>query len=225
MRSLALADAAGAGMAEEQDAGSEGFTNRVALTIAVVATFLALSTISSGNVAQSLEQAQAERNNSWAWYQAVRVREDMGTYELAHLQRLAREAGAPATLPVAQVGGVSTATPTVAHAAPSIAEEITAQETEVAHIRARKDEVEARARAAEADVAALSRLDDQYDLSDALIAIATALLAICALAKTRWLYWFSLAPALSGMALGGAAMANVVLVDMLVAAIRSATGA
>jgi hypothetical protein len=198
-------------VAETDDgAGSanEHLNNRIALTIAILATFLAISTIKSGNVGQALEQAQAERNNSWAWYQAVRVREDMGSYELANLQRSARELPPTATLTVAPARE-SDAAPAPPDEAQALSREITEQEEEMVRIRARKDEVEARAHGAEAEVAALSRIDDQYDLSDALIAIATALLAICALAKVRWLYWFSLMPTVAGMAIGGAAMANV----------------
>ncbi len=175
-------------MADQSEAArSERLGNRVALTIAVLASFVALSAIKGGNIAQAMEQAHAERNNSWAWYQAVRVREDMSTYELAHLNRLARTTG----------GGAEAA---------RLAAEITEQEAEVAHVRARKDEVEQRARAAEAEHEALALLDDQYDLSTALISIAMAILAVCVLAKVFWLYWFSLVPGIGGMAIGIAAM-------------------
>jgi hypothetical protein len=175
---------------DEASARSERLNNRVALTIAVLASFVALSAIKGGNIAQAMEQASAERNNSWAWYQAVRVREDMSTYELAHLSRLARNAGPGAE-------------------ADRLAAEIVEQEAEVGRVRARKDEVEARARAAETEHAALSTLDDQYDLSTALISIAMAILAVCVLAKAHWLYWFSLMPGLAGMGVGAAAMARV----------------
>lgn len=178
---------------ERVSGGDDGFNNRIALTIAVLASFLALSTIKSSNLTQAMDQAQAERNNSWAWYQAVRVREDMASYELAHLQRLARTQ-APASQSLNEAG--------------LLAAEITAQEAELAHVRVRKDEVELRARGAETQHGALSVLADQYDLSDALIAIAMTLLAVCALAKARWLYWFSLVPAAAGMVFAAAAMAR-----------------
>jgi hypothetical protein len=134
-------------MSDSDDASAnERFNNRIALTIALLATFLALSAIKSGNVDQAVAQAQAERNNSWAWYQAVRVREDMATYELSHLQRLARA-------PSADVEG--------AQAAPSLADEVTEQESELTRVRARKDEVEARALGAEAEFERLSIIADQ----------------------------------------------------------------
>jgi hypothetical protein len=129
----------------------------------------------------------------------VRVREDMATYELAGLQRLAR-GQPPALAPAAPDGEAA-----------RLAGELAAQEGELGRVRARKDEVERRARAAESQVAGLAAIDDEYDLSSALIAIATSLLAVCALARVRWLYWFSLLPALSGMGFGAAAMTDLPL--------------
>ncbi|MDX2234688.1 MAG: DUF4337 domain-containing protein [Hyphomonadaceae bacterium] len=166
--------------------GSDPFANRVALTIALLASFIAFGAIKSGNVAEAMQQAQAERNNGWAWYQAVRVREDMATYELAHLQRLAR-----------------TAPP---EEAARLAPEMTAQAAEIARIRARLEETRTRAQAAEADYERLNLLGDHYDLADALMAIAITLMAVATLSAVRWLYWFGLIPAVGGIVFGAAAM-------------------
>src|SRR5262249_21986948 len=68
----------------------EGFNNLVAITIAFLASFVAVATIKADNIDQAIQQAQTRSNDSWAWYQAVRVREDMAAYEMSHLQRLAR---------------------------------------------------------------------------------------------------------------------------------------
>lgn len=171
-------------MAEE--ANSERVNNLVALTIAVLAAFVAITAIKGSNVEQQMAHAEAERNNSWAWYQAVRVREDMATYQLANLQREARYR------PDAQLQA-----------------EITAQIAEVGHVRERKDEVQARATSAEAEHARLSVFDDQYDISTALISIAMAILAVCLLTRSRWLFWFSLVPGLLGMAFGTTAMLQI----------------
>lgn len=172
-------------MADEQSR-DERTNNLVALAIAILAAFIAVSAIKASNVEQRMEQAQAERNNSWAWYQAVRVREDMATYQLANLQREAR-----------------------AHSDVALQAEITEQIAEVGRVRARKDEVEARAKGAEAEHASLSTFDDQYDISSALISIAMAILAVCLLIRAQWLFWFSLAPALLGVAFGLTAMLSI----------------
>jgi len=76
-------------MAEETESDKR-FNDLIAISIAFVATFMALSAIKSGNLDKAIAQTQAERIDNWAWYQAVRVREDMGDYELANLQRLER---------------------------------------------------------------------------------------------------------------------------------------
>ena len=57
----------------------------------------------------------------------------------------------------------------------------------------------------------MAPINDQYDLSTALLSIATALLAICALARVRWLFWFSLIPAAAGVAIGAMAMARIAM--------------
>ncbi|MGD9979360.1 MAG: DUF4337 domain-containing protein [Hyphomonadaceae bacterium] len=169
-----------------KDADSERTNNLVALTLAILAAFVAITSIMGSNVSQQMEQASAERNNSWAWYQAVRTREDMATYQLANLQRAAR-----------------------ARSDAALDAEITEQTAEVGRIRARLDEVQNRAKGAEAEHARLSTFDDQYDVSGALISIAMAILAVCLLMRARWLFWFSLAPAALGVAFGVTALLQI----------------
>ena len=106
--------------------------------------------------------------------------------------------------------------PSVAAGAPlpsteaqTLANDIKAQEGELAHIRQRKDEVQKLATDAEKKRERFKVRDDQYDLSEALISIAVTLLAVCALAKARWLYWFALLPAAGGLFWGITAMAEL----------------
>ena len=48
----------------------------------------------------------------------------------------------------------------------------------------------------------LNYRDDQFDLSDALIALAISLLAMTALTHKRWLYWVALVPTSFGVLMG-----------------------
>lgn len=178
-------------MAEESDSDKR-FNDLIAISIAFLATFMALSAIKSGNLDKAIAQTQAERIDNWAWYQAVRVREDMGDYVLADLQRLERTSHDPAERA-------------------RLATEITAQNAENTRIEQRKNEVQGLARRSESELAAMSPINDQYDLSTALLSIATALLAICALARVRWLFWFSLIPAAAGVVIGVMAMARIAM--------------
>jgi hypothetical protein len=180
-------------MADTEESDSDGrFNNLIAISIAFVATFMALSAIKSGNLDKAIAQTQAERIDNWAWYQAVRVREDMASYELANLERLQRSSR----------DGAERA---------RLAGEITTQNAEIAHVRSRKNEVQGMARRAESNLTSMQAFGDQYDLSDALLAIATALLAICALARVRWLFGFALIPAAAGIIVGVMAMARIAL--------------
>jgi tetratricopeptide (TPR) repeat protein len=115
-----------------------------------------------------------------------KAREDMATYELAHLERLSR-----------------TAAP---EEAARIAPEIVAQKAEIDRIRARLKDTRARAEGAETDYDRLNLLGDHYDFSDALMAIAITLLAVATLSGVHWLYWFAMLPAVGGFVFGLAAM-------------------
>ncbi len=48
----------------------------------------------------------------------------------------------------------------------------------------------------------LNYRDDQFDLSDALIALAISLLALTALTHKPWLYWLALLPTVGGVVMG-----------------------
>lgn len=188
-------------MADEKEdpakRATEKFNNRVALAIAIFATFTAIAAIKGSNIGQNIQQAQVSSNDNWAWYQAVRTREDVGSYELLRLQQMARNhpTGGEARL---------------------LSDELKAQQGELDHIRERKDQVQNDAKAADARVEALNVFDDQYDISTALITISMSLLAICLLAQTRWLFWFALTPGVVGLVFGGAAMAGAPIhIDML----------
>jgi hypothetical protein len=49
---------------------------------------------------------------------------------------------------------------------------------------------------------ALNYRDDQFDLSDTLIALAISLLALTALTHKPWLYWLALVPTAGGIVMG-----------------------
>ena len=55
---------------------------------------------------------------------------------------------------------------------------------------------------------ALNFRDDQFDLADALLAIAVAMLAMTALTELWWLYWVSLLPTAGGVLMGLSGLAG-----------------
>ena len=66
----------------------------------------------------------------------------------------------------------------------------------------KKDELKAQAEKEQATYDALNFRDDQFDLSDAAIAIAIALLAVASLTSLPWLYLLALVPSVFGTLMG-----------------------
>ena len=70
----------------------------------------------------------------------------------------------------------------------------------------KKDELKRQAEQDQKNYDAYNFRDDQFDLSDALLAIAIALPAVTALTKLQWLYWVSLVPTGFGVLMGMAGL-------------------
>src|SRR3982751_2524599 len=58
----------------------------VAITIALLATFTGICKVKDDNIVQAMQQAQADKIDHWAWYQAVHIREQMLADQLALLR-------------------------------------------------------------------------------------------------------------------------------------------
>ena len=59
--------------AQEPPSGEEGGSNLnslVAVSVAIVATFIALCNVKDGNIVQAMQQAQASGVDEWAYFQA-----------------------------------------------------------------------------------------------------------------------------------------------------------
>ena len=154
----------------------------VAITVALLATFIGICKVKDDNIVQAMQQAQADKIDHWGWYQSLHVREEItrDTLDAIALQKA--------------VGGAQ-------HAAEYDAA-IKATQSKLEHITAHKAEVEAQAKADQDKYDALNYRDDQFDLSDALVALAISLLAITALAQKRWLYMLALVPSSLGSFMG-----------------------
>jgi len=161
----------------------------VAITVAVLATFMGICKVKDDNIVQAMQQAQADKLDHWAYYQARNIRQDMAEATVTQLE-LAR-VGAPATA----VAGYDAA---------------------IAKYRAlaidqskKKDALKAQAEQDQKTYDALNYRDDQFDLSDALIAIAIAMLAVTALTRLWALYWASLVPTVFGILMGLAGLGGL----------------
>ncbi|WP_394778130.1 DUF4337 domain-containing protein [Undibacterium sp.] len=154
----------------------------VAITVAILATFMGICKVKDDNIVQSMQQAQANKLDHWAFYQARNIREEVAKSTLVQLRLAA--AGRPA----AEQSGYQQA--------------ISQYEKVAAEQEKKKDELKTQADQDQKDYDAANFRDDQFDLSDALIAIAISLLAVTALTHQRWLYVLALVPTGFGILMG-----------------------
>ena len=164
------------------DRKSARLNMRVAITVAILATFMGICKVKDDNIVQAMQQAQANKLDHWAFYQARNIREEVAKSTVVQLQLAA--AGRPA----GEQGEYQAA--------------ILKYEKFAAEQKAKKEELMKQAEQDQKDYDAANFIDDQFDLSDALLAIAISLLALTALTHQRWLYAVALVPTGFGILLG-----------------------
>src|SRR6184192_1527066 len=60
----------------------------VAITVALLATFMAICNVKDNNIGQAMQQAQADKIDNYSWYQARNIREEVAKSTLAQLKVL-----------------------------------------------------------------------------------------------------------------------------------------
>src|SRR5437899_11124110 len=81
-------DAAG-----ESHAETHAFLSaRVAITVALLATFLGVCKVKDDNIVQAMEEAQADKLDHWAFYQARNLREEVAKATATQLRLAAASA-------------------------------------------------------------------------------------------------------------------------------------
>jgi hypothetical protein len=154
----------------------------VAVTVAVLATFMGVCKVKDDNIVQGMQQAQANKIDHWSFYQARNIREEVAHATLVQLKLSA------ASAPAAQQ--------------PKYQDAIVTYEKLVEEQGKKKEELKQQAAQDQQDYDAANFRDDQFDLSDALLAIAISLLAVTSLTRQRWLYAVALIPTAFGILMG-----------------------
>lgn len=163
----------------------------VAITVALLATFMGICKVKDDNIVQAMQQAQADKIDHWAYYQARNIRQDLAESTLTQLQltRAGRPAGEHATYDDA----------------------IARYQAKIEEQKQKKDALKLQAEQDQKNYDALNFRDDQFDLSDAALAIAIALLAVTALTQLGWLYALALLPTGFGLLMGMAGLLELPL--------------
>jgi hypothetical protein len=173
----------------EVELKAEGAARRlnaaVAITVVTLATFMAVLKIKDDNIVQAMQVAKADALDTWNEYQAERLK-----------QHLAEQA-----LLIANIASASG--PTAAVAAST-----TQSNNAIAKYQKAADDLALKAKSFEENYDALNFRDDQFDLSDAGIAIALSLAAVAALTGFWWLLVVAWIFAAGGVVIGVAGFAG-----------------
>ena len=153
----------------------------VAITIALLATFMGVCKVKDDNIVQAMQQAQADRLDHWSFYQARNLREEVAraTADQFRAQAVVLPSGAKTFL-----------------ASATKYDSIAANESK------KKADVRAQAEGDQKIYDLLNYRDDQFDLSDAMAAIAVSLLAVTSLTNKRWLFFLALWPTTIAVIMG-----------------------
>ncbi len=163
----------------------------VAISVALLSTLMGICKVKDDNIVQAMQQAQADKVDHWGFYQARNLREEVAKATIVQLRLQAAER------PADQRAGFDQA----------IAQyEKLAQEQSQ-----KKEELRRQAAADQQNYDALNYRDDQFDLSDAAIAVSIAVLAVAALTQLWWLYAVAMVPAGFGTLMGIAGLAGLKL--------------
>jgi len=170
---------------------SSRLNSLVAISVALLAAFMAVTKVKDDNIVQAMLQAKSDAIDTWGEYQAKRIKHHV--VELGRDQTVVLRAGAaPQNLS-------------------QFESQVQHYEAEIARYQDEEAELQKKARAFEAQYDALNYRDDQFDLSDAALSVCLAMLAVTALTGKRWLLWVSWLGATVGVVMGIAGLLGLKL--------------
>jgi len=152
---------------EHAEHKSSGLGNTVAILVALAATFMALVSVKDRNTTLHMDQAQAKAIDTWNYYQAKSMKQNLSEATLDQLT--AARGSAPAS------------------AAADLDKRIANYEKQVKRYDHEKGEVKEEAEGYEKRYEELNSRHDLFDLCEAAMSVAIALLGVTALTRKRWL--------------------------------------
>ena len=173
------------------DARARRLNTWVAISVALLATFMGICKVKDDNLVQAMQQAQADKIDHWSFYQARNIRQEIAQAEVDQLElRASGETGA----------ALARTTPLIVRYRALVADQ-----------QKKKDELRKQAEADQSKYDELNFHDDQFDLSDALTAIAISLLALTSLTQRKWLFWVAMVATVLGVIMGVAGLFSLQL--------------
>jgi len=165
---------------EAVEHGGSTLGNVIALLVALAATFVAISSVKDRNITLRMNQAQAKAIDTWNYYQAKSMKQNLAE---ATLDQMTAVGGSPDAL---------------VH-----------YKQQVARYEKEKGEVKDEAEGYEKKYEALNQQHDLFDLCDAAMSVAIALLGVTALTRRKWLLAVAGVFLVLGAVFGVAGFANL----------------
>jgi hypothetical protein len=142
----------------------------VAACVAVIATFMSLCSVKAGNIAQQMSQAQSNAVDQWSYYQAKSTKENIAQ---ASVDQLTIERDVAPSLDADRKSRFD-------HA-------IEKQSAAAKRYQHEKEDIKTKAQAFERQFVDLDVHNDQFDMAEATLSVALALLGVTALTQKRWM--------------------------------------
>jgi len=180
----------------KESEGGEGGSNLnglVAISVALVATFVALCNVKDVNIVQAMQQAQASGVDEWSYFQAKGTKLNIAESARDQLV-LQRELAGPSMTPEARA---------------LVDKKLADYDTKIRIYEQEKAEIKKTAEGYQKEYDRLNTHDDQFDMSEALNSVAIALLGITALTRKRRLLYVAWTFAGLGVVLGIAGFAGL----------------
>lgn len=139
--------------------------NLVAITVAIISVFMAITKVKDDNIVQAMLQAKSDAVDTWNEYQSKKLKQhlaELGLGQVQAMQVMAQGRGS-AVLSAQEKGYRQT----------------------IARYRTEEEALSKKAKGFEKQYDDLNFRDDQFDLSDATLSISLAMLAITALTGKR----------------------------------------
>src|SRR3954467_14530508 len=154
----------------------------IAVLVAILAAFMAVTKIKDDNIVQTMLQDKSDAVNKWSENKSKKIK-----------------------LHVMEVGRDQAQMLRTEQDAAQVDEQVKRYGSEIDRYTKDANDLQTEAKGLEGQYDALNYRDDQFDLSDAALSVALAMLAVTALTRKRWLLWASLIFAGFGfmMGLGG----------------------
>ncbi len=187
-----MADIAETIQEASEHARESKINGKVAIWVALTATFMALCDVKDGNIVQAMGQAQAHGIDAWSYYQAKSTKQTIIENALEQLK---------------------------AQNNPAFAELIKKDEEQVTRYEKEKAEIKKQAEGFQQEYDAINVFDDQFVMTSAFLSIGIALFGITALTQRKWLLYFAAGVSILGMVFGLAAFFKIALHSDFIASI------